>query len=128
MLKRIPVEMARSRRIYVVNLDPSTSGKGGTHWIAVSTLDPEFAIVFDPFGVEELPFDVLEWCKKYRRVVYVNTNSVQDLTTESCGYFSLFVLDGLLKGKRFTDVLASFSPDRMKNESLLKSYFYGYKK
>ena len=124
LLKKIQKDMARSKRFYVVNIDPLNSGKGGTHWICIYNMNPDISIVFDPFGVEELPPDVLEWIKSYRKVIYVNTNSVQDLSTESCGYFCLFVIDHLLKGKRFTDVLAMFSNNRMNNENLLKSYFY----
>lgn len=124
LLKKIPRDMAKSRKFYVVNIDPFDSGRGGTHWIAISNLDNDLSIVFDPFGVEELPPDVLEWLKSNRKVVYVNTHSVQDISKESCGYFCLFVLDHLLKGYKFTEVLAMFSPNRLENEKILKRYFY----
>ena len=124
LLKKVPHSITSTQRIYVVNIDPSYSDNGGTHWIAVSTLNPQFGIIFDPFGVDPTE-DCIDFVKNQcnRKYIYCNTNSVQDISSDSCGYFCLYVLDQLLLGKRFTEILSTFSTNRLDNEKMLKNYF-----
>jgi hypothetical protein len=53
-----------------------------------------------------------------------NNEQIQDLKSTSCGYFCIFVLDNLLKGRLYNDVINDFTLDNYEyNEGVLKKYF-----
>ncbi len=88
---------------YIINLDDSTSGRGGTHWQATWIDDPlkesKTAAFFDSFQ-EFAPEEIEVWLKSGGIHEYVsNTIDIQDINRGYCGSFCLEFLEWMLANK-----------------------------
>jgi hypothetical protein len=109
----------KDNKFYILNLDvPSGSG---SHWTLLSLIGPE-GIYFDSFGVEPSE-PVLKMMKKFKKVNIRNLNDMQSLTSSSCGFWCIFVIEQLLKGIPFYEIVNNFSNNHKKNEAILTKYF-----
>ncbi len=107
------------KKVYIVNMENSNAG-GGTHWVLVSCLDPKVGVYFDSFALRP-PEEVEAFLKrKYTDSVY-NTTQVQDLYSEACGYYCMYVAVMLIKGHSLVDIVHSFSEDAKKNDRILRT-------
>jgi hypothetical protein len=107
---------------YIINL--MDSGGGGSHWVALWIQDNN-AVYFDSFG-KIYPYDVKKFIKNKK--FYYNTDQIQHLQQESCGYFCIFFLYMMNSNKhlyartllnRFINL---FSDDESDNDNILQKY------
>ena len=107
---------------YIINL--MDSGGGGSHWVAL-WIHQNNAIYFDSFG-EIYPYDVKKFVKN--KNFYYNTDQIQHLTQDSCGYFCIFFLYMTHSNQhlyprvllnRFINV---FSDNERDNDNILQKY------
>lgn len=102
----------------VQNLGDSTSK--GTHW-TVFLREPKRYVYADSFGV--CGPEAIKKQVKGKKCVYLNSQ-VQDMQSTSCGWFCLYFLIELSKGRSFEQIVYDFDiHDLGKNERLLEAYF-----
>ena len=114
---------------YIINLQSSTSGSG-THWTALFIVR-EYAYYFDSFGAPP-PIEVCKFVKRRKgsHLIY-NNFIIQDLASESCGWFSLAFLLWMYNhisnlkemNKIFNEFIDGFSDNTKVNDEILKTFF-----
>lgn len=104
---------------YIIN--SNTFASGGSHWIALYC-NKDKSEIFDPFG---MPIDprILRFAKQNERQGVHNTNQIQDIKSQSCGYWCLHFLHCKKEGMSMFDYLAQFSKDYKENENLLEEFW-----
>jgi hypothetical protein len=109
---------------YVINLQSSTQGQG-THWLSL-VIQKTQAFFFDPYGAPPPPA-VTRFVRRKKVIKKFGYNSwiIQDLKSESCGWFGLALLL-YLKNNPSNDLAAvcnrfvnQFSQDTKENEIVL---------
>ena len=104
----------------VVNLDDSTGR--GTHWVACCnrTKDKE-VYYYDSFGIS-CGDEITRYLKTSGKPIIYNSSEQQAQKSNRCGFYTVFVIKELAKGKEFYDVLYALdqSPS-VKNERAVKS-------
>ena len=78
---------------------------------------------FDSFGLP--PFqEMANHARKKNLTLLHHNNQIQNLLTTTFGYFCLYFLNEMNKGKSYFDLLEVFNIyDTMKNENFLEQYF-----
>lgn len=108
-------------RVWVINLESTTQGDG-THWTLCYPYSNALVYV-DPFG--EPPAQcVCDWMKKSKRTCFYSDVDMQSLSSSSCGWWCIYMVEQLEKGRRPDVVLDGFTPDHFRqNEAFLRQYF-----
>lgn len=113
----------------IFNLEDSTGGEGGTHWVSIF-FNPsrKKAIYFDPFGFQP-PTSVIEAFKDFLPIEFSSVQ-VQNPQSTVCGYYCLFFIWYISQDptpslkKRLSNFIQLFNAtDPAKNLQLLKQYF-----
>ena len=105
--------------IFIYNLEPSYLG--GSHWVSTYVKD-NVINYFDSFGL--LPFQELVDHAKRKNLTLLHQNQqIQNLYTTTCGYYCLYFLNEMHKGRDYFDLLSVFSNDTNKNEKFIENYF-----
>ena len=94
------------RKFYIINLDDESGP--GSHWVVLYNLR-KTPIYFDSFGVW-LPKELT----KIKNLV-INECRVQSLNSTTCGLYCIYIIDELLAGREFVDILLDFSPSDYEN-------------
>ena len=99
--------------LFIYNLEPSYMN--GSHWVATFVKNG-IVNYFDSFGTP--PFQKLvDHAKKKKFILLHQNNQIQNINTTTCGYFCLYFLNEMNKGKSYYDLLKVFDiHDTMKNE------------
>ena len=79
----LPEEL-EERCYYIVNIDDSDSGKGGTHWCVLYCMNPNYILWFCPFGYPP-PQEIEDRFK----IIKYNHKDIQDYESTACGYFCI---------------------------------------
>jgi len=109
------------KKFYIVNLDYNRNA--GTHWTLVSFIDPTTGIYFDSFAVPP-PQTLYQFMKKHRKENIMNSNVIQKLSSENCGYYCCYVGKMLSEyHRKFVDIMNDFSVDEKWNERFITSVF-----
>ena len=104
---------------YVINLDKYSDI--GTHWIALYVKNNNITY-FDSFGVEHIPKEI-KASIKYRSIK-ANIFRIQTYDSIMCGYFSIWFINFMLRGKTLTEFTNLFSPNDFKrNDNIILNYF-----
>jgi hypothetical protein len=112
---------------YIINLQSSTSGNG-THWMSMKISNKQ-CFYQDSFGVAP-PKEVINFCKRIpnSRLAFSEIQ-MQEITTETCGYFAIGLLIHLNRTKNKNiyksagEYINQFSYDSKKNNTILKNFF-----
>ena len=92
-----------------------------SHWVATYVRD-NVNNYFDSFGMP--PFQEMVNHTKRKNLTLLHQNQqIQNLYTTTCGYFCLYFLNEIHKGKSYFDLLQVFSFDTDKNEKFIEKYF-----
>lgn len=109
-----------STGFYVVNLDDQHNP--GTHWVGMSVVSSEI-IYFDSFGFI-CPKEIIT--RKGDRVIWYSSHDIQNTRSVACGYYVLYFLSELNKGRVKNDILLDFENDgSLDNDTLLKNLLLG---
>ena len=78
---------------------------------------------FDSFGMP--PFqELVDHAKKKKLILLHQNNQIQNINTTTCGYFCLYFLNEMNKGKSYYDLLKVFDiHDTIKNEKFIENHF-----
>lgn len=87
---------------YVMNLDDL--GNEGTHWVGMKVNQKEI-IYFDSFGFI-CPNEVVH--RKGSRKILYSSHEIQNTKSVACGYYVIYFLNELFKGRNKVDVLLDF--------------------
>lgn len=109
---RLPVLQDRAcQRAYIVNTDPHD--EPGMHWVALWT-DNDECEMFDSFSLPLIAYELAEplkqWIERHYHICTSNAQSVQAVTSQTCGYYALFYLIVKSKGGTMNDFLSYFKP------------------
>ena len=106
--------------LFIYNLEPSYMG--GSHWVATYVKNG-IINYFDSFGMP--PFqEIVDHARKKNLILLHQNNQIQNINTTTCGYFCLYFLNEMSKGRSYYDLLKVFNiHNTMKNEKYIENYF-----
>ena len=106
--------------LFIFNLEPSYMS--GSHWVATYVKNG-IINYFDSFGMP--PFqEIVNHAQRKNMTLSHQNNQIQNINTTTCGYFCLYFLNEMNKGKTYFDLLKVFDiHDTMKNEKFMERYF-----
>ena len=107
-------------KFYIINLDDQQGP--GTHWVIVFNVG-ESCIYFDSFGVSPAE-EILHKMRQSKKSVVGNIYRIQGLSSSNCGFYCIYVIDELLVGRQYIDILTDFDPKNYnKNDDIIKEIF-----
>ena len=126
---KIPIKSVLSRdqtvqhnhklALFIYNLEPSYGF--GTHWVSPYAKD-NVINYFDSFGM--MPFqEMVDHAKRKNLTLLHQNQQIQNLYSTTCGYFCLYFLNEMNKGKDYFDLLQVFKKDTNYNEKFIEKYF-----
>ena len=106
--------------LFIYNLEPSYMS--GSHWVATYVKNG-IINYFDSFGMP--PFqEIVNHAKRKNMTLIHQSDQIQNLLTTTCGYFCLYFLNEMCKGRSYYDSLKMFNiHNTMKNEKYIENYF-----
>ena len=106
--------------LFIYNLEPSYMS--GSHWVATYVKNG-IINYFDSFGMP--PFqEIVNHAKRKNMTLLHQNDQIQNLLTTTCGYFCLYFLNEMNKGRSYYDSLKVFnSHNTMENEKYIENYF-----
>ena len=106
--------------LFIYNLEPSYMS--GSHWVATNVKNG-IINYFDSFGMP--PFqEIVNHAKRKNTTLLHQSDQIQNLLTTTCGYFCLYFLNEMSKGRSYYDLLKVFnSHNTMENEKYIENYF-----
>ena len=106
--------------LFIYNLEPSYMS--GSHWVATYVKNG-IINYFDSFGMP--PFqEIVNHARKKNLILLHQNNQIQNINTTTCGYFCLYFLNEMSKGRSYYDLLKVFNiHNTMKNEKYIENYF-----
>ena len=99
--------------LFIYNLEPSYMS--GSHWVATYVKNG-IINYFDSFGMP--PFqEIVDHAKRKNMTLLHQNNQIQNINTTTCGYFCLYFLNEMSKGRSYYDSMKVFNiHNTMKNE------------
>ena len=106
--------------LFIYNLEPSYMS--GSHWVATYVKNG-IINYFDSFGMP--PFqEIVNHVERKNMTLLHQSDQIQNLLTTTCGYFCLYFLNEMSKGRSYYDLLKVFnSHNTMENEKYIENYF-----
>ena len=106
--------------LFIYNLEPSYMS--GSHWVATYVKNG-IINYFDSFGMP--PFqEIVNHAKRKNMTLLHQNDQIQNLLTTTCGYFCLYFLNEMNKGRSYYDSLKVFNiQNTMVNEKYIENYF-----
>ena len=106
--------------LFIYNLEPSYMS--GSHWVATYVKNG-IINYFDSFGMP--PFqEIVDHAKRKNMTLLHQNNQIQNINTTTCGYFCLYFLNEMSKGRSYYDSMKVFNThNTMKNEKYIENYF-----
>ena len=106
--------------LFIYNLEPSYMS--GSHWVGTYVKNG-IINYFDSFGMP--PFqEIVNHAKRKNMTLLHQSDQIQNLMTTTCGYFCLYFLNEMSKGRSYYDLLKVFnSHNTMENEKYIENYF-----
>ena len=106
--------------LFIYNLEPSYMI--GSHWVATYVKNG-IINYFDSFGMP--PFqEIVNHAKRKNMTLVHQSDQIQNLMTTTCGYFCLYFLNEMSKGRSYYDSMKVFNiHNTMKNEKYIENYF-----
>ena len=90
-------------KFYVINLEDSDKGKG-THWTMCYNVRKNINIYFDSMGIEPNE-DIKKFMRKAKKKMACTDIQIQNLNSDSCGHFTLYMIEQLNTGRLLTDII-----------------------
>lgn len=124
-LKDLPVE----KMFCLVNSQPLEYKGPDRHWTMIYLIDPNYAIIFDSYGVapdQDILNYVKKVAKKFNLTIASQNSQLQTFGSNSCGWYCCFMILKLLKGETYRQALNHFTEkniDTQTNEKYLYNYF-----
>jgi len=95
----------------------------GSHWVATFVKD-NVINYFDSFGMSSTE-EILNHARRKNLTLLHQENQLQNIKTTTRGYFCLYFLNEMNKGKTYFDLLKVFNiHDTMKNERFIYILYF----
>ena len=106
---------------FIVNTDPT--GEPGMHWMAL-WIDEDKCQVFDSFALPLSTYPgvnpLIHWLERHCKNITTNRQSVQAVSSQTCGHYALFYLMFKSVGGTLEEFLNKFKPhDYLTNDRLV---------
>lgn len=102
----------------IINLDDSKGN--GTHWVSAFMKNDKLCYM-DSYGLN-YPNE-LRIRNPTKKIEY-NTSHIQEIETSSCGWFCIYFINEMYKGKEFYDIMFPFDLNHQSmNEKYIEKYF-----
>ena len=112
---------ALQSKAFIVNTDFARDP--GQHWVALYFKGNK-AIHFDSYGLPTLKDHILPFIQNNSLGWIENTQMLQEVMSEMCGLYSIYVLYELNQGSSLQNILSNFSKDNLiKNDNDLLLWF-----
>jgi len=111
--------LSQDRTVPQYDLEPHYTS--GSHWVSTYVKD-NVLNYFDSFGLPPLQ-EIVDHAKKKNLTLLHQNQQIQDLYTTTSGYYCLYFLNEMNKGKDYFDLLQVFGFDTDKNEKFIADYF-----
>lgn len=113
---------------YSIILNTDNHSKKGEHWVAIHITAKTlfFADSFGrPYTDQSFPRDFVRSITKLcrRRKVFYNRKLIQDLTSDCCGFYAVFILDRLALKQSKRSIFKVFTNDLIKNDQFVVRYY-----
>ena len=109
---------------YITNLNEYSDI--GTHWVALHVNNNDVSY-FDSFGVEHIPKEIKIFINN--KNFKTNIFRIQAYDSVMCGYFCIWFIDFMFKGKTLTEYTNLFWPNNFEtNNDINLSYFENERK
>jgi hypothetical protein len=93
-------------KFWIVNLERSSAPAGAVgHWIAVFDCRPRVVYEVDPMGEPDPPKAVLRRMRETGKRITTSSQRLQSFEQDSCGVYCVFVIEELLAGHSFADIV-----------------------
>ena len=105
--------------LFIYNLEPTYMS--GSHWVATYVKNG-IINYFDSFGMP--PFqEIVNHAKRKNMTLLHQSDQIQNLLTTTCGYFCLYFLNEMNKGRSYYDSLKVFNiQNTIVNEKYIENY------
>jgi hypothetical protein len=107
-------------KVYIFNIGHK-SGQG-SHWQLISNLNPNYVYFFDSFATG-IPEHMKRLARQTGKPLIENKTQLQELSSNSCGEWTVMIAKQLLKGLNPNQIIKMFSNRLQDNETKLKTYF-----
>jgi len=94
----------RKNGYYIVNMDDDKKGHNGTHWVMMY-ISSNGSKYFDSFGVPP-PHQIYDYMIK---PIEMGNIQIQDLNSDCCGWFCMYFIKELNKGRKFNSIYKDFN-------------------
>ena len=109
---------------YITNLNEYSDI--GNHWVALHVNNNDVSY-FDSFGVEHIPKEIKTFINN--KNFKTNIFRIQAYDSVMCGYFCIWFIDFMFKGKTLTEYTNLFWPNNFEtNNDINLSYFENERK
>ena len=122
---RDTVPKLKNKEGVVINLN--LNSEPGSHWVCLFKEDhfkEDYSVYnyFDSYGVYPLDKKLLK-VKEKDKIIFNNTQYQPIQKSNTCGAFCCYVLDSLMNGHDFVDVVYQFDHDNLKNnDKMMNDY------
>lgn len=106
-------------KFYFINL--ADDKDLGSHWTLIWNVGDR-SIYFDSFGLSP-PNQVLMRMDATGKDIVHNDEIIQALNSTNCGYYTIYVVQLLLAGHSFEEILSHFTEKRAQNEDWIEEWF-----
>jgi hypothetical protein len=101
---------------YIVNFNKQK--EPGSHWVCVISINESRCYYFDSFGIYPPP-EIKKFMYDSNTEILINTYRIQALDSMMCGYFCIYMINEMCKGRQFYDILLEFDPNNYKKNDQL---------
>lgn len=109
---------------YIVNT--TEKHRSGEHWLALYFYNPWHACVFDSYGrvPSTLPSSIYKFINRNSHVCTFNPRVLQQLHSQTCGFYSILFLLYMSRGYNLNTYLALFSLNTKDNDFVVYHCLY----
>ena len=106
---------------YIANLD--SSDQDGSHWVAIcNTPSYKYCCYYDTFA-RTAPKEIKTFMTTSGKPLIRNALSVQDITSDLCGYYCISLIHDMHNGEGFDDVIYHFKHNTQQNDDMIEDEF-----
>ena len=98
----------KKNSLYVINLSTSYALDNGTHWVLISTLDPNYSAYICSLGQPPIHKDVIDSLSSHGKSIVYNDFQNQHSLSTVCSFHVLFTASMLSRGHSLIDIMTKF--------------------
>ena len=117
---RLPQSVKKLPSVYVINTDYYF--QKGKHWVFIAFFS-KYTLFFDSFGINPIYYNFPQIVKRAGAPLILNTLSLQSQSSSACGYYCIYFIYFLSRGKTLNEILGHFSKTNKKWNDMYVFHF-----